>query len=111
MKSMKLQFSRYERITEFTRYVSTDNVAIALRDEESGEQVCRATVNIDPLIDAWGAVKNWSEGEGMVEAFLAAGVVDPGIVSFRENGFVKTLFYRVSEAALGAIWEQEMSHA
>lgn len=69
-----------------------------------------ATVSVNP--PAWRqwvdserhiAVKNWSEGEGMPAALIAAGVIKPLVVATVLSGFVSIPIYELTEAALEEI--------
>lgn len=72
-----LQFKRWTCVLKFDRYAHGGAVAIRLIDAEDGGPVATATVNPStPIPASHVAVKSWSENEGMLEALVAAGIVE-----------------------------------
>lgn len=63
----------------FCQYAA-GNTAIQLVERETGEPWAKATVNVPDLADALGKgevfIKDYSENEGMMDALVAAGVVE-----------------------------------
>ena len=51
--------------------------AIRLIDQEDGQSVVIATVNLEELDSDEVAIKNYSENEGVYDALLEAGVITP----------------------------------
>lgn len=62
----------------FSKYTNNDRVAIVLTDKETGEPYATASVNLvnQDLEPDEVAIKNYSEGEGMLDDLVAAGIVE-----------------------------------
>ena len=60
------------------RFYYNSRVAIQLYGAENGEPIATATVNLPelPLKEGQCFIKNYSENEGMVNALVAAGLVE-----------------------------------
>ena len=62
----------------FTKYRDNNRVAILLQDKETGEPYATASVNLphQTLKSDEVAIKDYSEGEGMLDDLVAAGIVE-----------------------------------
>lgn len=70
------------------KYSDNMNLALILIDEEDGSMVANVTVNTEEILDSnLGYVKNYSEGEGMLEALKKAGLVEE-ILGYKQLGYV-----------------------
>lgn len=85
-------------------YADGDGLAITLVDDETGEPIATATVNVpgephssdDPRL-VW--IKDWSENEGMTLALSNAGIVDLTGHTVR-HGYVDVIEARVTDRTL-----------
>lgn len=62
------------------RYVTTGNIALLLRDARTGELAMRCTLNPSDRVriaDPYVALKVYSENEGIEEALIKAGIIEP----------------------------------
>ena len=76
------------------------NIAMQLVDAETGEPIAVATVNPGfELPRGFIGVKDWSENEGMVEALLAAGIIDE-VTTKVPSGYVSIPICRLTKGAL-----------
>jgi len=62
----------------FSKYTNNNRVAIVLQDKETGEPYATASVNVvhADLKPDEVAIKDYSEGEGMLNDLVAAGIVE-----------------------------------
>lgn len=62
----------------FSKYTGNDRVAIILTDKDTGEPYATASVNLvnQELAPDEVAIKNYSEGEGMLNDLVDAGIVE-----------------------------------
>lgn len=74
-----VQFREWTCRVVFDRYCHDNRTAILLVDVEDGSPVATATVNIpdEELTQGCCFIKDWSENEGMLEALVEAGIVEP----------------------------------
>lgn len=86
---MKIMYYKdYSCIVKRGKYSDNMNLALILIDEEDGSVVANVTVNTDEILDSnLGYVKNYSEGEGMLEALKKAGLVDK-VIGHKQLGYV-----------------------
>jgi len=86
---MKIRFRGQNCPIQLTKYAH-GNPALLILDEESGQRIAVASVNLPRGQVGEGeiAIKDWSENEGMLAALIEAGVVSQPL---REvlSGFVK----------------------
>lgn len=77
MKKIKVKFREWNCIAVFHKYQNNDRTAIEIVEEETGESVAMASVNLSDLELAPNtiAIKNYSENGGMVKALLEAGII------------------------------------
>lgn len=76
---LKLSFATYRCQLKLGRYQPVGNTAVSFSDVETGEPIATATIPTDePFPDRYVLIKNYSEGEGMYQSLLDAGVVKPG---------------------------------
>ena len=61
------------------RQYMNKRVALQLVDADNGEAIATATVNVPhvPLREGEVVIKSYAENEGMVDALVAAGIIDP----------------------------------
>lgn len=70
------------------RYAENNNTAIRLIDKRDKSPVAMATVNLSVKLPKDQAyIKDYSENEGMLEAFKKAGFVKE-VINYRASGFV-----------------------
>lgn len=103
---MRVRFSGFECETAFGYYENGNN-AIQLIDKHDGFKIATASVNGDRVvgIDTVG-IKNWSENEGMADALIHAGVIEPEVIGIEPTGFVSILYYKLTERALEEVKNQ-----
>ncbi|ENH96703.1 hypothetical protein J416_09404 [Gracilibacillus halophilus YIM-C55.5] len=96
---MNVNFKGYDCIAAFGKYLN-GNTAIQLVDAEDDSLVAVATVNgeIKNTEEIVG-IKNWSENEGMVDALIDAGVIEPDLKFFEPSAFVVIEYYKLTDAA------------
>lgn len=76
---MLVIFKAWRCATKWGQY-GNGRLALSLVDEETGEPIAKASVNVGdeiPLGATQMDVKSWSENEGMVEALFEAGIGMP----------------------------------
>ena len=74
---MKARFKGHELTVKVLRYAHNDNLALLLQSA-TGEPYGKATANVEfQLPDPLVVVKDYSENEGMLDALVEAGVVQP----------------------------------
>jgi len=103
---MKVTFLDFRCDTEWHTY-RNDRLALQLvatgedPDTHPGEPVATATVNTEHRVDADELiVKDYSENEGMVDALVEAGVVQPSFTRVSVGGYgVTCARCRLTEAA------------
>jgi len=83
--------------------VDKANPALRLIDQETYETIAVATVNIPQLITGELAIKDYSENEGMLDALIAAGIVEPPH-RYYPSGFVKIPIVEVAEKHWKAVF-------
>ena len=91
---------------EFGRYINGGAAAIELActdEESSGESWPTASVNVPGVPEGHVAVKNWFEGEGIVELLRAAGVIEGEAVTHIASDYVSIPVFRLLAEALEAL--------
>ena len=69
-------FDEWTCYLEVRRYATNGNVSLVLFDVADGTPIAKATVNTAVVLpDTHVAIKHYSENEGMVEALLAADII------------------------------------
>ena len=78
------------------RYSVDGSIAIQVVDEETGEPLLTASVNMPgkPLASDEVCLKSWSENEGCEEAFLKAGFVKP-TEDMRASGYAAATVFKL----------------
>ena len=72
-----VKFHEWSCVPSFPRYRQGGGVAIELLDAEDGCPVATATINpTTPIPEGHVAVKTWSENAGILEALVAARIVE-----------------------------------
>lgn len=86
MKTVK--FRNWDCDVRFAKY-NNGRTAIKLQDKLDGEPIATATVNLPDVMmkEDEVAIKDYSENEGMLNAFVKAGIVGRPFM-FAESGFV-----------------------
>lgn len=106
---MKVDFNGETYDVEFSFYVSSDNVAIILRDQQDGTGAYVATVNGEIDTDGtYVGIKDWSENEGIVYALFDAGILLDEVVTVEPTGFVLIPYLRLTDEALAEIAESRV---
>lgn len=85
-------------------YLENDKFALSLVDND-GMLVQRATVNVDKLDTYQVGIKNYSEGEGMDNALVAAEIIDKEPVRHVSSGFVTIPIYELSDSVRDQVWK------
>lgn len=82
--------------------------AIHLIEEDTGEPIATATVNIigEKIKPTQVFVKDYSENEGMAKALIEAGVIERNPVLTVRTGYVKATAYNLTQVALDEIWPE-----
>lgn len=76
---LKLAYGEYKGKMQLSRYAATGNIAVLFIDPDSDEPLATATVDLgEKLPKGYITIKNYSEGEGMYQTMLDAGIVDGG---------------------------------
>ena len=84
----EMYYKGYDCEVKKGEYSNNKNLALVLIDKEDGSMVVTATVNTDTkLAPDMAYIKNYSEGEGMLEALQKAGLVEE-IVGETRLGYV-----------------------
>lgn len=98
--SKKVKFKQWNCIVVKSKYIENDRIALVLKEEETGESVATASVNIvDYDMSEESAkyhtfIKDWSENQGMLKALTEQGVIkETGI--FWQTGFVSAHLVKV----------------
>lgn len=75
----KIKFKKWDCILVFKKYDNNGRTAIELINTRDGSPVAIATVNIPsaPLERDEVIIKNYSENEGMLDALVSNGIVEP----------------------------------
>ncbi len=78
-KKTIVQFKKWSCILLFDKYSNNDRTAIELVNEKDGSPVAIATVNIpDVYLEKDEVIiKNYSENNGMIDALIKSGVIEP----------------------------------
>lgn len=78
---IRVKFKEWDCKLHLGRY-GNDVVALWLNEIGTGEPIATATVNLDGVVDIdedledhFVYIKEWSEGEGMTQALIDAGVI------------------------------------
>lgn len=104
---MQVKFKQWDCITKGMYYASGAR-AIHLIDENTGEPIATATVNIvgEKIKDSQVFVKDYSENEGMTKALIEAGIIEKNPVLTVRTGYVKATAYNLTQVALDEIWPE-----
>lgn len=77
----KVRFKRWNCVVTKSKYMDNDRIALVLTEEETGEPVATASVNVvdykmsDTTVEDYTFIKNYAENEGMLQALIEAGIV------------------------------------
>ncbi len=87
---MKIKFKEWNCILKKEMYQNNQRVALVLEDENDGEVVAHATVNLSkyPLDDNEVLIKDYAENEGMLDCLIEHGIVEKPEY-FIYSGFVQ----------------------
>lgn len=99
---MKVKFKDWNCKLAINRYMRGNMPAISLVAD--GEPIAMATINLDiqpPEGSVW--IKDYSENEGMANALIAAGVIEPAPTDVTRSNFVVITAYRLTAAAQATI--------
>lgn len=113
---MQVNFKHWVCRAQFERYASADQIAITLLlddndpsvmagDEIPGDDVAVATICAPEVTLRAGRVliKDYSENSGMVDALVAAGVVESDVESHYVTGFCSVPVMRLTPQALALV--------
>ena len=86
---IKVKFKEWNCYLEFDKYLSTDNNAIHLKEEETDEYIATASVNLSGirLEKDEVMIKDYSENEGMLKTLVNAKIIGEPITHI-QSGFV-----------------------
>ena len=103
---MKVQFKEWKCVVNSGYYQEGHRKAIELIEEETGEPIATATVNLPnyPLAENEIFVKNYSENEGMVLALAKAGIIEGYPLTHVKLEHVKISSYKLTKEALEKLW-------
>ena len=91
-----------------TRYTN-GTLALLMVDADDSQPIATPTVNLDGQPRHGGVfIKTWSENEGIDEALIAAGVLEPQPVGVHPTGFVEALEYRLTTEFMKALAVQKI---
>lgn len=78
MDDIKVKFREWNCVLNVSAYRDNNRVALQLIDEEDGDMVAMATVNLpnENLSLNEVCIKDYSENDGMVQALVKAGVIN-----------------------------------
>lgn len=96
MKTIK--FKQWSCLIEKQMY-RAGGPALHLVSAKDGEPIATATVWVPGIPTGCVAIKNYSENEGMLQAFISAGIVGEPI-SFISSGFVRIPVCKLNEQKL-----------
>lgn len=86
-------------------YMENGNLAIEVFEEGTGEPMCLATICLDDVLPENEAyIKDYSENEGILEAFVKAGIVEE-VIGMEPSGFVLLPLCRINRSLLGK-WKE-----
>jgi hypothetical protein len=85
-----IQFKEWTCVLELGLYHGTGQAAIMLNDAEDGSPVARATIHMPGLAlpPEVVCIKDYSENEGMRQALIDAGIIEPEILTYIPSGYV-----------------------
>lgn len=97
----KVKFKQWNCIVVKSKYMDNDRIALVLKEEETGEPLATASVNV---VDYYFTkengehqtfIKNYSENEGILEALVEAGIVEDTNIEWPLSQWVKANLVRV----------------
>lgn len=92
---MRVQFRGWDCYAVPGKMYFNSRIAIPLQDPETGEPIATASVNIAdddvPMEPNEVFIKDYSENEGMVDALIAAGIINPDPVKKIKNGICRSI--------------------
>lgn len=103
--SLRVTFGKWQCRVKARRYETNGNVYLGLVDIRKESSVADATINTGVVLpDTHVAIKNYTENEGMVEALLAAGVIEGEPTSHIPlNLFLHVPVYALAPAAYALV--------
>lgn len=95
----ELKYKKWDCVVKKSRYQNNNNLALILIDKNDGSCVANITINTDEILlePDLAYVKNYSEGEGMLEALQEAGLIEE-IIKTKKVGWVKAPLVRFNLA-------------
>lgn len=95
----ELKYKEWDCVVKKSRYQNNNNLALILIDKNDGSCVANITINTDEILlePDLAYVKNYSEGEGMLEALQEAGLIEE-IIKTKKVGWVKVPLVRFNLA-------------
>lgn len=99
---MKVKFKEWDCILRQGLKYDNGRIALLLNDEFDGQPIATASVNMADVETAYPDeifIKEYSENEGMTEALIGAGVINPDPVQTVRTGFVIVKSYKLTEEA------------
>lgn len=98
---MKIKFKEWDCILVPGQY-SNGRKAISLQDINNHEPITTGSVNIVdiPCPDDCMFIKDYSENEGMANALITAGFIDPVVLNTVKSGWVDISLYQITEEGL-----------
>lgn len=97
---MDVNFEGYDCEVVFGQYFN-GNTAIQLIDNDDKELVSVASVNGElKLAEGVVGLKIWSENEGIVQALIDGGIIEPELLGMEPTGFVVIEYYKLTKKAI-----------
>jgi len=89
-KTNIIQFKQWSYGIKKTNYATKGRIALQLYDLQDYQPIATATVNLpdESIEEGHVFIKNWSENEGIYQALLKAGVIEP-LVRRVSTGYVE----------------------
>jgi len=86
---LKVKFKEWNCIVNIGRYAHNDRTSISLIDEEDGQPVATATINIPeiPVRENQALIKDYSENAGMLKLLVDAEIIGSPIGEVKLNQY------------------------
>lgn len=97
----KVRFKQWNCVVIKSKYMDNDRIALVLKEEETGEPVATASVNVVDYYfkqqdgENQTFIKNYSENEGILEALIEAGIVEDTGIEWPLSQWAKANLVRV----------------
>lgn len=103
---MKVKFKQWDCIAKGEKYLNSYRKAIQLIDQEDGSLVATATLNLSDadIKEDEVFIKNYSENEGMEDALIKAGIIEPEPFSFIKTNYVIIHCFKLTKKAINNLW-------